>query len=246
MFVRSRLAPAIAAAAFSAIVSFSASAASINDLRAMGYGLMPVDAPTIDVGADGIVLKADAATRDEVLRLARELVRQGRNGGPWDGEGFVSSEAAHNPLARLVAALNGHGGLPTLDTFGGEAIDANTVIIACTWHGDIDLDGRVTADDYFRIDSDFFAAKPSQGGDLTGDGKVNADDYFLIDASFLGQGAAKTPRAPKSFSLTSDDGGTGGVATPAVPLPSAAWAGLGLLAGVATWRHRRHRTALGR
>lgn len=244
MFVRSRLAPAIASAAFSATVSLTASAASINDLRAMGYRLMPVDAPTIDVGADGIVLKADAATHDEVLRLAKELVRQGRNGGKWDGEGFVSSEAAHNPLARLVVALNGRGGLPMHQTFGGEAIDENTVLIVCTWHGDIDLDGRVTADDYFRIDSDFFASKPGQGGDLTDDGKVNADDYFIMDTSFLGQGATRIPRASKSFSLTSDDDDNSAT-TPAVPLPSSAWGGLGLLAGMAIWRHRRRRAALG-
>jgi hypothetical protein len=242
MFARSRLAPAIAAAAFSAAVSFSASAASINDLRAMGYRLMPVDAPTIDVGADGLVLKADPASRDEVLRLAKDLVRQGRNGGTWDGEGFVSSEAATNPLARLVVALNGRGGLPMLDSFGGEAIDENAVLIACTWHGDIDLDGRVTADDYFRIDSDFFAGKSAHGGDLTGDGRVNADDYFLIDASFLGQGPARTPRAPRSFALTDDDDDTG-VTTPAVPLPSAAWGGLALLSVLAIARRRRRALA---
>jgi hypothetical protein len=52
-------------------------------------------------------------------------------------------------------------------------------------------DGRVNADDYFAIDSNFLSppARPFYAqGDFNGDGVINADDYFLIDSAFLGQG----------------------------------------------------------
>ena len=57
------------------------------------------------------------------------------------------------------------------------------------------MDGRINADDYFKIDSGFLeqpAAPLSAQGDFDYDDRINADDYFLIDSAFLGQGAPLT------------------------------------------------------
>jgi hypothetical protein len=60
-----------------------------------------------------------------------------------------------------------------------------------SYNGDANGDGKVNADDYFRIDSNFLTppANATYGdGDFNFDDAINADDYFLIDSSFLGQG----------------------------------------------------------
>jgi hypothetical protein len=107
-----------------------------------------------------------------------------------------------------------------------------------TWHGDIDLNGQIDADDYFRIDAGFLnQAKGRRNGDINNDGKIDADDYFMIDSSFLGQSARPVPRAASVYTLTHAD-------AVAVPLPSAAWQGAALVLAivlVAAYRRTLHR-----
>jgi hypothetical protein len=59
-----------------------------------------------------------------------------------------------------------------------------------TYAGDANLDGAITGDDYFQIDSSF----PQQlkgwfNGDFNYDGAITGDDYFLIDSNFPQQAA---------------------------------------------------------
>ena len=59
-----------------------------------------------------------------------------------------------------------------------------------TYFGDANLDGRITSDDYFRIDSGFLAQPAKRlyrDGDFNYDDRITSDDYFLIDSAFLGQ-----------------------------------------------------------
>jgi hypothetical protein len=66
------------------------------------------------------------------------------------------------------------------------------VLVKYTYNGDVNGDGRINSDDYFRIDSGFLAqpAAPTyHQGDFNFDETINSDDYFLIDSAFLGQGA---------------------------------------------------------
>jgi hypothetical protein len=217
----------------------SASAASINDLRDLGFRPLPDDARTIDVGIGGLIFKADALTRDGALEIAQQLVRQGRGNGRWDGDGFSSSEAASNPLTRLAVTRNERDGAPLFDTFRGEDVDENAVLVLFTLIGDIHLDGRVDGNDYFRLDADFLDGMATRGGDLNDDGRVNAEDYFLMDSSFLGQSLLHAPHAPKVYTLSRADDPD----MPAVPLPSATWQGLGLLGGLAIARQVRRAAA---
>jgi hypothetical protein len=69
------------------------------------------------------------------------------------------------------------------------------VLVKHTYNGDANGDGRLNADDYFRIDQGFLAQPQNPRftqGDFNYDGRVNADDYFLIDQAFLGQGGTMT------------------------------------------------------
>jgi hypothetical protein len=100
------------------------------------------------------------------------LIRGARNVVPrWSGPGITTSSADTNQ------------GL-ALHQVGAD------IAVKFTWNGDLNLDGRVNADDYFYIDQGFLQ-KPQppkyHDGDFNFDGKINADDYFLIDQAFLNQ-----------------------------------------------------------
>jgi hypothetical protein len=136
----------------------------------------------------------DLLDNDLVIDSADEatiaaLVKSARAGNPrWTGPGIGTSRAT--PYTGLVVMKN-----PGLTQLGFAQLDADDIIVRYTYNGDANLDGRVNADDYFRIDQGFLAQPPTPKyaqGDFNYDGIVNADDYFLIDQAFLGQSAPLT------------------------------------------------------
>ena len=133
---------------------------------------------TIDLGNGGLVLGGANGMAD--LARVIDQVKHGRDrgtSGRWSGAGITSSTAASNPLTGLALVYMWGSG---------------NIVLRHTYNGDANLDGRVNADDYFRIDSGFLAPPLDPlyaDGDFNYDGRINADDYFLIDSAFLGQGA---------------------------------------------------------
>jgi hypothetical protein len=122
-----------------------------------------------------LIVTASPETREALLDYLSGLVRDGR----------ITSEIAEQPNRSIVVTRN-----PGLTTYNGHAVGPDDILVKATWRGDANFDGRVNADDYFRIDQGFLAQPqdPAYGeGDFNGDGRVNADDYFLIDQSFLAQ-----------------------------------------------------------
>lgn len=76
------------------------------------------------------------------MALLEALLRSGRNNGSWDGLGLNSSRAAAAPgqTSRLALLLNDPGhGRPLHSRFAGQAVDANDLLIQCTFHGDSDF-----------------------------------------------------------------------------------------------------------
>jgi hypothetical protein len=122
----------------------------------------------LDVGAATVKLIGSNVSAVE------GLLKTARNGATrWQGPGIGTGAATS--LTGLMAVQQG----------------ADALVIY-TYNGDANGDGRVNADDYFRIDQGFLAqpANPTYAqGDFNYDNTVNADDYFLIDQAFLGQGA---------------------------------------------------------
>jgi hypothetical protein len=123
------------------------------------------------------------------------LLQSGSNGGAWDGSGLVTSMSAAtngNTLTTLAVGeagdLLGISGNETA-LWNGQAVDATTIIVKYTYAGDTNLDGAITGDDYFAIDSAFPQGLHGwQNGDFNYDGVINGDDYFLIDGNFPAQG----------------------------------------------------------
>jgi hypothetical protein len=144
-------------------------------------------AGAFDLADNDLIVRATAATRQSVLDELVTRIRTARDAaaGRWQGPGLTSSAAEANALTGLAAMTN-----PGLASFGGQNVGADDVLVAYTYNGDANLDGRVNADDYFRIDSGFLdqPQDPTYAeGDFNYDGTINADDYFSIDSAFLGQ-----------------------------------------------------------
>jgi hypothetical protein len=82
-------------------------------------------------------------------------------------------------------------------------VGVNDVLVRYTPFGDADLDGRITTNDYFQIDSGFLAGRSGWiNGDFDYDGRISTNDYFVIDGAFLTQANAGAPApAPKTASI---------------------------------------------
>jgi hypothetical protein len=137
----------------------------------------------LDVGEHDLIVVASEGERERVHGELMGWIKAGRKGEA----GVMSSAAGQYQALGLALNEKADGELLT-QTFGGQSVDGNCVLVKYTWEGDANLDGVVNADDYFQIDSGFISQKGGwYNGDFNYDGVANADDYFLIDAAFLGQ-----------------------------------------------------------
>ncbi|MCY2955309.1 MAG: pentapeptide repeat-containing protein [Planctomycetota bacterium] len=159
-------------------------------------GSMTIDPlARLDLTNNSMIVRADGTDRDALLAQITALLASGRKSAPllWQGTGIVSSTAAADAkqFHGLGVMLNADSqGKAIYDTFAGQGVDANAILIKYTYNGDANLDGAVNADDYFLADSGYITQKGGwYNGDFNYDGVVNADDYFQIDSAFIGQTA---------------------------------------------------------
>jgi hypothetical protein len=143
--------------------------------------------------------------------------------------GIVTTETAAtggNTLTNIGVASNADLGLTT---FGGQSVGPSDTLVMYTYGGDANLDGAITGDDYFQIDSGFPAGASGWfNGDFNYDGSITGDEYFVIDSNFSAQGS--------SFAVSG--GLPAGVQ--AVPEPaSVALLSLGAAAALSRRRRRR-------
>jgi autotransporter-associated beta strand protein len=196
---------------------------------------------TLDLKNNKLVDHGDAA----VNLQAKVVSGMGTltNGAPnWNGTGIITSEtAAKAPNTTTTLAVASAADVKSLsgaDTavWGGVTVNANDALVMYTYAGDANLSGKIDADDYFQIDSNYNKSGSVSGffkGDFNYDGQINGDDYFLIDSNSgnpLGQ-----------FSTASLPGGVSAGSTSslqAVPEP-ASISMLGLAVGGLLRRRRR-------
>jgi prepilin-type N-terminal cleavage/methylation domain-containing protein/prepilin-type processing-associated H-X9-DG protein len=195
--------------------------------------------------------KLDLANNDAIIQggdigMLTNQVKQGYNGGNWQGShGITSSTAAANTthLTALGVVLN----TGFVSAFDGNSTISGDVLLKYTYYGDTNLDGKVDGADYSRMDSAYLADVTSPGsmtgwfnGDFNYDGVINGSDYTLIDNAFNLQGAqisaaVGSPDAEVTAQIASDG------ATSSVPEPNTialmGSASLGFLAR----RRRTHR-----
>jgi hypothetical protein len=179
-------------------------------------GLTIAAGTALDVGDGNVILQSTAGTKMADWNALMNLLRTGRSGGTWTGNGIRSASAAAKPEHATAVGIilndNGAGG-PILATFNGEPVDANTVLLKYTYYGDRDFDGDVDADDYAALDASFanrnnpnnliFPRQPWREGDPNLSNSVNSDDFFLTDVAFSSQSTIlSAPATPMATSST--------------------------------------------
>ena len=166
----------------------------------------------LDVGATLLDYKTPGVTvnlrdRQHVQRYfgasplteIRQKVQTGYNGGSWNGAGgILSSNAAAQPGFAV-----GYGDAADLglvgQTFGGETVEANSVLFRLTRYGDANLDGQVNLGDFNRLAANFGASNSFwHRGDFNYDGNVNLSDFNLLAANF-GLSAAGPEVTPQDW-----------------------------------------------
>lgn len=183
-----------------ASLSLVGTAASVKTARqyVLTNSLAIDNASTLDAGNNDLIV--DSSDPSAVTTIGGYLA-SGYNHGNWNGARIVSSAAANDSTrlttlayAQASTILGSTGG-----TFDGQTVGPDAVLIKYTYSGDANLDGKVNADDYFIIDSNYNKSGSASGfasGDFNYDGQINGDDYMLIDSAFSGQGSPITPAAP--------------------------------------------------
>ena len=116
------------------------------------------------------------------------LIASARNGGAWNGSGLTSSAArldANHATGLGLLTGSEYQTLRGTNVFDGLTVAAADKVVKYTWNGDANFDGRVTFDDYVRIDTGFNTHLTGwANGDFNYNGSVNFDDYVLIDVAF--------------------------------------------------------------
>ena len=160
---------------------------------------------TIGTGAQLDVTSDSASIAGSSLASINAVVQQGFNGGKWNGSGIVSSTAASDSkhLTAVGVIQNNQSGTAIYNAgnlFHGVLNPSpGNLLLAYTYYGDTNLDGKVDGSDYSRIDAAYLADKTNPAamtgwfnGDFNYDGVVNGSDYTLIDNAFNRQGAQLT------------------------------------------------------
>jgi hypothetical protein len=198
----------------------------------------------LDIADNDVVIHSSAANRQaDVDRITNQL-KLGLNATTnsnqalfWSGNGIITSngwKGGSNYTGIGVTyndkAAAGLPSAPLYTSFDGETVGLNDVLVKYTYFGDADLDGQVTSNDYFQIDTGFLASKTGWiNGDFDYSGEINSNDYFLIDSAFLSQTGTLVPAGASVSDLT------------AVPEPGA----IGVIGLAAVWgsrcRKRRRR-----
>jgi hypothetical protein len=148
----------------------------------------------LETGVNDLIINYDG---DSPMPAIESLLVSARDGGAWDGPGITSAPAGASGLLTSLSLAEAFDafGLTAAQTMNlhGQTIDVTSIIVKYTDAGDADLDGSITADDYFRIDAGYLGAgvpAPSWShGDFDFNHRVDGDDYFLIDKNYADQNA---------------------------------------------------------
>jgi hypothetical protein len=191
----------------------------------------------------------------------RDTIGGAYHSGAWDRAGLTSSVVINDPNKIKgigywrASDLLGLSGSNTATWFG-QTVDATSFLIAVTYLGDLNFDGKVDGDDYALMDRGRalylvstttdprgIAANRAQwvNGDLNYDGVLNASDYAIIDKTY---GVLHGGLSPDFLAMREAEFGSDYVASLVASVPEPGTLGLGAVAaGVCLGGRRRRRIA---
>jgi autotransporter-associated beta strand protein len=179
----------------------------------------------LDLGDNDLVVDWTSASP---IPIVRGLIASGYNGGTWDGDGIVSSQANASSFGLGYGESSDvFTSFPA--TFSGQQVDNTAVLVRFTRYGDANLDGTVNLGDFNALAANFGATGATvwTQGDFNYDGNVNLADFNLLAANF-GLSAAGPTVTPEDWAALGA----------AVPEPTGLTL-LGIGAGLVLRRRRR-------
>jgi hypothetical protein len=172
---------------------------------------------TWDMTDADLIAVSTAATKTADFNAIYSDLKQGFNQGDWKGLGITSSTAAANTNADTGVTLVDNALLGLTD-FGGQPVDANSLLLKYTYYGDIDQNGQVDADDLTVFAGNFgrTSGATQVDGDIDFNGTVDADDLTIFANNFnkgVGSplGAASVQAVPEPTSLVLAGLGAAGI-----------------------------------
>jgi uncharacterized protein YjbI with pentapeptide repeats len=188
-----------------------------------GFSIAPT--ATFDLTDNDAIVQSTTANKAADFARLYDHVKQGYDGGDWQGTGITSSTAAADANRETTLALADNALLGYTE-FSGQVVTADSILLKYIYYGDIDVNGQVDADDLTVFANNFGRATGAVqiDGDVDFDNDVDADDLTVFASNF-GKGIG----GPLS---------AGTVA--AIPEPtSLVLAGLAAVAALAVMRTRR-------
>jgi hypothetical protein len=144
---------------------------------------------TLDIGPTGVAVDYTGASPLATIEAA---ILSGRAGGAWTGTGITSSNAAANSAVTGIGFAE--AGDLSLTTFGGQTVDADTVVFGYTRLGDANLSGTTDIGDFSILAANFNTAGKWSKGDFNYDQSVDIGDFSILAANFNQSAPASLPR----------------------------------------------------
>jgi hypothetical protein len=201
------------------------------------------DDGTIDLAANKMLTETAVGTfAGGSYSGVHGYVQRAYHNGAWDRPGLKTSEPNAQPAVgtTTIGVASAEQILfiaPTATgTFSGQPVTGATTLAVYTYAGDLNIDGRVDAQDYGIIDNwvQFPGTRGYANGDINYDGVIDAADYGIIDNTIQLQGAP----IPMTGDAAAAAAGLSGVS--AVPEPGAlSLLGVGAAALLSRRRRRR-------
>jgi hypothetical protein len=142
-----------------------------------------------DITDNYLVVKHDG---NSPLNQVTSLIKAGRGSETWTGNGITSSII--DPALQAIGVVDNR--LTHYTTFGGAAVDDNSILVRATYEGDADLSGAVDFLDYGAINFAYATNNPESGpppevpmtgwqnGDFDYDGDITFLDYGWINFTY--------------------------------------------------------------
>lgn len=213
---------------------------------------------SVDLNDNKLVLDYDGDLGSATDNI-RSTISGAFGSGNWAGKGITSSLAVNDPQKIKgigyweASDLLGLSGAQTATWFG-QTVDATSLLMAVTYIGDLNFDGKVDGDDFALIDRAKLlygvststdprgiAADEAQwvNGDVNYDGVIDANDYALIDKTY---GILHGGLSPDFLAMREAEFGSDYVTSLVASVPEPGTIGLAAVAIGASIAGRRRRT----
>ena len=153
----------------------------INKLALSGSVASPTS--TLNTQRNDVILTLGptaSGTADDI----RQLIRAGYNNGNWNGSGIRSSTGVTD--GKAIGYATASSIFPALpSTWKGQPIDSSSLILAYTFAGDSNLDGKVNTIDFNALAGAFGqGGKSWVDGDYDYDASVNSVDFNMLVGNY--------------------------------------------------------------